>query len=123
MHSIDRAGAFNDSLVRALAIDHRVDVVSPIPWVDLVKGHRRGVRFDMCKRLDDPAGFGIHYVPFLYTPKILRRWYGECYWASVAGTVRSLIKTTCPELVIGYWAYPDGAAAVRIVARAVLHPA
>ena len=107
-------GRFNDSLVRALAIHHHVDVVSPIPWVDLVKGHRRGVRVAIYKRLDDPAGFGIHYVPFFYTPKVLRRWYGEFYWASIAGTARSLIRTHRAELIIGYWAYPDGEAAVRI---------
>jgi teichuronic acid biosynthesis glycosyltransferase TuaC len=68
----------------------------------------------MYRRLVDDAGFGIHYVPFLYTPKICRRWYGNFYWASIAGTVRSLMKTHRPELIIGYWAHPDGEAAVRI---------
>jgi teichuronic acid biosynthesis glycosyltransferase TuaC len=114
-NAVDRArGRFNDALVRALAINHQVDVVSPIPWIDLVKGHRRGVQVAMYRRLDDPAGFGIHYVPFFYTPKILRRWYGEFYWASTAGTARSLIRTHRAALIISYWAYPDGAAAVRI---------
>jgi teichuronic acid biosynthesis glycosyltransferase TuaC len=107
-------GCFNDSLVRALAINHQVDVVSPIPWVDLVKGYRQRVRVGMYRRIDDPAGFGIHYVPFLYTPKILRRWYGDFYWMSIKGTVRSLIGTRRPELIIAYWAHPDGEAAVRI---------
>ncbi len=107
-------GCFNDSLVRALAMEHQVEVVSPIPWVNLVKGYRRGVRACLYRRIADPAGFGISYVPFLYTPKIFRRWYGGFYWSSIAGTVRSLIRTQRPELIIGYWAYPDGDAAVRI---------
>jgi len=107
-------GCFNDSLVRALAIGHQVEVVSPIPWVDLLKGYRRGFRVPTYQRLADPAGFGIHYVPFLYTPKILRSRYGEFYWSSIAGTVQSLIRTHRPEVVIGYWAHPDGEAAVRI---------
>ena len=68
-------GCFNDSLVRALAIEHQVEVISPIPWVDLLKGHRRRLRVPMYQRIADPAGFGIHYVPFLYPPKILRSWY------------------------------------------------
>ena len=36
------------------------------------------------------------------------------YWSSIAGTVQSLIRTHRPELIIGYWAHPDGEAAVRI---------
>jgi teichuronic acid biosynthesis glycosyltransferase TuaC len=114
-NAVDEArGRFNDSLVRALAINHQVDVVSPIPWVDLVKGYRRGIRVAMYTRLDDPAGFGIHYVPFFYTPKILRRWYGDFYWASTAVTARSLIRSQRAALIISYWAYPDGAAGVRL---------
>ena len=107
-------GCFNDLLVRALAIGHQVEVVSPIPWVNLVRGYRRGLRVPMYQRIADPAGFGIHYVPFLYPPKILRSRYCAFYWSSIAGTVQSLIRTHRPELIIGYWAHPDGEAAVRI---------
>ena len=107
-------GCFNDSLVRAIAIGHQVEVVSPIPWVNLVRGYRWGLRVPMYQRIADPDGFGIHYVPFLYPPKIFRNWYCTFYWSSIAGTVQSLIRTHRPELIIGYWAHPDGAAAVRI---------
>ena len=107
-------GCFNDSLVRALAIRHQVEVVSPIPWVDLVRGYRRGLRVPMHQRIEDPAGFGIHYVTFLYPPKIFRNWYCTFYRSSIAGTVHSLIQTYRPELIISYWVHPDGEAAVRI---------
>ena len=107
-------GCFNDSLVRALADGHQVEVISPIPWVDLVKGYRLGVRAPMHRHITDHVGFGVHYVPFLYTPKLLRRWYGHFYWLSISGTVRSLLSTYRPELIVSYWAYPDGEAAVRI---------
>ncbi len=107
-------GCFNDSLVRALAIRHQVEVVSPIPWVDLVRGYRRGLRVPIYQRIADPDGFGIHYVTFLYPPKFLRNWYCTFYWSSIAGAVHSLIQTCRPELIIGYWAHPDGEAAVRI---------
>jgi teichuronic acid biosynthesis glycosyltransferase TuaC len=107
-------GCFNDSLVRALAIAHQVEVVSPIPWVDLLKGCRRGIQLPIYQRIADSVGFGIHYVPFLYPPKVLRRWYGKFYWSSIAATVQSLIRTVRPDLVIGYWAHPDGEGAVRI---------
>jgi teichuronic acid biosynthesis glycosyltransferase TuaC len=107
-------GCFNDSLVRALASAHQVEVVSAVPWVDIVRGRRRGIRVPMYRRIGDPAGFGVHYTPFFYTPKVLRRWYGEFYWASVAGTIRSLLRDHRPDLVVAYWAHPDGEAAVRI---------
>ncbi len=114
MQSTHRAGCFNDSLVKALAKEHRVDVVSPVPWVDLVKGLREGICLPLYRPIANPAGFGVRYVPFLYTPKTLRRWYGDFYWTSIAGTVRSVIRTCRPELIIAYWAHPDGEAAVRI---------
>jgi teichuronic acid biosynthesis glycosyltransferase TuaC len=107
-------GCFNHSLVRAFAIAHQVEVVSPIPWIDLAKGYRRRIRVPMYQRIADPARFGLHFVPFLYPPKFLRRWYGDFYWWSIARTVRSLIRTYRPELVISYWAHPDGEGAVRI---------
>ena len=68
----------------------------------------------MYQRIANPARFGLHFVPFLYPPKILRRWYGGFYWRSIARTVRSLLRTHRPELVISYWAHPDGEGAVRI---------
>ena len=61
-------GCFNDSLVRALAIGHQVEVVSPIPWIDLVKGHRLGVRVPLYQRIADPAGFGS-IMSLFFTPR------------------------------------------------------
>ncbi len=62
-------GCFNEALVRALARSHDVDVVCPIAWTSLLKGRRHGVRVPLYRRMTDPAGFGVHYVPFFYTPK------------------------------------------------------
>ncbi len=107
-------GCFNQSLVRGLAKNHQVEVISPIPWVNLAKGFRKGGRVAIFQRLEDPAGVGLHYVPFIYPPRILRDHYGAFYWNSVERTVRTLVENRTPELVIGYWAHPDGAAAVRI---------
>ncbi len=107
-------GCFNHSLVRALATMHDVEVVSPIPWIDLAAGYRRGTRATVHQWIADPGGFRTCYVPFLYPPKILRRWYGNFYWRSIAKTIRSLIGTHRPELIVSYWAHPDGEAAVRI---------
>ena len=76
---------------------------SPGPWVDLVKGLREGICLPLYRPIANPGGLsGVRYVPFLYTPKTLRRWYGDFYWTSIARTVRSVIRTCRPELIIAY---------------------
>jgi glycosyltransferase involved in cell wall biosynthesis len=107
-------GCFNDSLVRALASTHDVDVLSPIPWVNLWRGLRQGIRVPLYHRIVESPRLALHYVPYFYPPKVLRQWYGKFLWVSIEGTARSLIRLRRPELVIGYWAHPDGEAAVRI---------
>ena len=91
------ARVFNDSLVKVLATMHQVRVLSPIPWVDCAKAYRRRIPLSLFRPVADPAAFQIHYVPFFYTPKILRRRYGTFYWSSIAGTVRSLIRALSSE--------------------------
>ena len=56
----------------------------------------------------------VHHPRFLYPPGVLREHYGWFFWQSIQGTVRRLISTKLPDVVIGYWVHPDGEAAVRI---------
>ena len=107
-------GCFNESLVRALATNHRVDVLSPIPWVDLFNAYRQGLSVPLKRRTCTTEGFEVNYVTFLYSPKVFRRWYGNFYWMSISRTIRSVVRRRTPDLIISYWAHPDGEAGVRI---------
>ena len=107
-------GIFNLHLARGLAQRHQVRVIAPISWRDEARmlwrgdvslGRGRQVVFD---------GVEVHHPRFLYPPGVLREHYGWFFWQSIQGTVRRLISTQLPDVVIGYWVHPDGEAAVRV---------
>lgn len=96
-------GIFNLGLARALAVHHDVRVVAPISWLHRGLGQRTAT-------LD---GVEVHHPRYYYTPKVLRRFYGSFLWWSVRRTVLRLLRAQRPDVVLGYWAHPDGAVAVR----------
>jgi glycosyltransferase involved in cell wall biosynthesis len=106
-------GTFNHSLIRALAAEHTVRVVSPISWTDAV---RAGVRRD--KRTMLPIAHAADAIPteyprFYYPPKLLRHQYGRFLWWSVGRGLLRTIEQFQPDVVVSYWAHPDGEVAVR----------
>lgn len=106
-------GTFNLELARALAREHEVLVISPMPWIEELRGScRRNGGLDRRRRVV-MDGIEVHYPRYYYPPKMLRRLYGWFLWQSVAGTVQHLLKSRMPDAVLGYWAHPDGEVAVR----------
>ncbi len=101
-----RQGAFNHALVEALRGRHEIHVISPIPWTQTIR----------------PAG-GLPDSPqtthpiYLYPPKILREHYHQFYWRSIYASLKALEQDFSPDVVMGYWLHPDGAAAVRAAKR------
>lgn len=108
-------GLFNRELVAALAREHEVRVVAPISWVD--EWRARGGNPLGPDRRALVAGAEVEYPRYYYPPRMLRRWYGSFFWWSVRGRVRRLLQAFQPEVVLGYWAHPDGEAAVRAARR------
>jgi teichuronic acid biosynthesis glycosyltransferase TuaC len=106
-------GVFNLHLARALARQHEVRVISPIPWMEAWKGKGSS-------RLPsghDPVlldGLQVFYPRYFYPPKIGRSHYGWFLWQSIRRTVWRLLNSYLPDIVLGYWVHPDGEAAVRV---------
>lgn len=101
-----RQGAFNRVLVEALRARHDVRVIAPVPWTQFPH------------RTSDPTSDPTTRHPtYYYPPKILRAHYHRFYWRSVYPSLKSLEQDFSPDVVMGYWLHPDGAAAVRAAAR------
>lgn len=103
-------GLFNYEMLRALSQLDPVKVIAPISWFDCLRALPRGGWPAKClarERLE------IHHPTFYYPPKALRSQYGWFYWQSIRRTVRSVLESFRPDAVLGYWAHPDGEAAVR----------
>jgi teichuronic acid biosynthesis glycosyltransferase TuaC len=105
---------FNFNLVRALAQSHQVQVVCPIPWVDEIAARRAG-RWNLSPdRRATVGGADVAFPRYWYPPKILRNQYGRCFRWSIRDEVERMAVAQPPEAVLGYWAHPDGEAAVRV---------
>src|SRR5438067_1881542 len=104
---------FNLQLARALIQGHELRVISPIAWVDEWRGSRRNPE-GWPERLQVIDGVEVHYPRYYYPPKMLRSFYSWFLWHSVRGTVRRVLAWYRPDVVLGYWAHPDGAVAVRV---------
>jgi glycosyltransferase involved in cell wall biosynthesis/peptidoglycan/xylan/chitin deacetylase (PgdA/CDA1 family) len=111
---------FNRHLVRALGRTEDIVVVSPISWVDEWQARRRAGNLlgpDRCARHE---GIEVCYPRYYYPPKMLRARYDWFYWRSVRAVVREVLASHRPEIVLSYWAHPDGAVALRAAREAGL---
>src|SRR5207249_3590497 len=112
---------FNLELARALVGGHEVRVISPIAWMDERRARWRYP--ERCpERLRFINGVEAHYPRYYYPPRMFRRSYSWFLWHSVRRTVGRALEWYRPDVILGYWADPDGAVAVRL-ARLVGVPA
>lgn len=109
-------GAYNLQTCRALAQSHRVQVISPRPWTDLLGNRIAGHVFSRCDAARE-AGIDVTFPTYWYPPKLLRARYGEFLWWSVRHAVNRIAANCPPDAVLSYWAHPDGEAAVRAARR------
>ncbi len=101
-----RQGAFNRVLVDALRVRHEVRVVAPIPWTQCVRPTG-----------DIPPDPDTLYPTYYYPPKMLRAHYHRFFWQSIRASLTTWMRDFAPDVVMGYWLHPDGAAAVRAAAH------
>ena len=119
-------GTFNRAMCRALTEFGQVRVVAPVPWTECVPFIPRVSRraspaalqeFDQShKEIESAAGRACPPVlrpRFYYPPKVLRHAYGHFMWSSVRSTVQQACRDFQPDLVLSYWAHPDGEAGLR----------
>jgi len=118
-NSIDATkGLFNRYLVEALGHAHDVSVVSPVSWTDELRSGGRARRELKLSRSELMDGGRVRFPRYYYPPKLFRSSYGWFYWRSVCGSVRRLMERRRPDAVVGFWAHPDGTAAVRAAREA-----
>lgn len=103
---------FNQTLLSGLAQDHAVRVVAPVPFLQRLR------------RSPSPPGYSALpdvpavYPPFYYPPRVLRTRFDDFLWWSTRHVLRQTIADFQPDVVLSYWAHPDGAVAVRAAREA-----
>ncbi len=110
-------GVFNGQLAIALNQEHSVRVIAPIPWTSSRPWSRTP---SQPSRQTD--AIRVSHPIFYYPPRMLHWTYAFWYWISIRGSVRHMTSEFRPDVILGYWAHPDGAAALR-AARSLGVPA
>jgi glycosyltransferase involved in cell wall biosynthesis len=105
--------SFNRQLFRALGEQVPLQVISPIAWTDELATRRKGGDLPRDRRVT-LDGLTVDHPCYLYTPKVLRYWYGSFYRFSVRKTFERALDEFRPEIIFAPWAYPDGWAAVEL---------
>ncbi len=112
-------GTFNRTMIAGLAGDHEIRVVSPVPFPEVWRGRLSGT---LSRGLNDPQfiavpGVTAEYPTFYYLPKLFRSQFGRCLWWSVRRRLDRTMREFRPDVVLSYWAHPDGEVAVRMGRR------
>jgi len=107
-------GTFNFELCSALKrAGTDVKVICPQAWPELFKSRTSGKSPEPTDSLRR-SGLQVEYPTYWYPPKIARSSYGSFYTHSVKGTVSRLLKNWQPDLILTYWAHPDGYAGLKL---------
>jgi glycosyltransferase involved in cell wall biosynthesis len=114
------SASFNRQQLRRLADHHDLSIISPILWTEELAARWRGMPALPPGRRLLFDGLPVEYPRYLYTPKVLRDWYGHFFLWSVSAAFTRALAEFQPDLVYAPWAYPDGWAALRLSHRAGL---
>lgn len=115
-------GTFNRMLCHALNDEGEVRVIAPRPWPEIVTGaakksvqaaKRLGGIKSLPKMPVDEDRIRVERPAFIYPPRILRHCYGQFLWSSVQKSVARITEDFQPDVVLSYWAHPDGEAGLR----------
>src|SRR5512135_110945 len=110
-------GIYNRKLLDALPEGHEARVIALWPWVRRLSASLVGI----LRGPDRPVGPGelpVAHPTFYYPPGRLRSLHGRLMWASSRAALRRMLADFAPDVVLSYWAYPDGEAAAH-AARAL----
>lgn len=103
---------FNRNMLADLARLHQVRVLAPVSFLQKFRKSSAPIGYAAVPEI--PA----EYPTFYYTPKMFRQRYDEQLWWSIRDHVRSTIAEFRPDVILSYWAHPDGTVAVRAAREA-----
>jgi len=100
--------------VRALSGHADVRVVATVPWVPKAIARGRYKQHAGALARDQWEGIDVVYPRFFVVPKIARFLHGWEYFYSIRSAVSREINSFRPDVILAYFAYPYGFAAVQL---------
>lgn len=109
---------FNREQFHALAREHQVRMVTPVPWTEEVRDRIAGRVTTHSRETAD--GIKVDYPIYFFLPKVAPQAYGWCFFRSIRGRFRQVVREFRPDLIFSAWAHPDGWAATLLAKEAGL---
>ncbi|HHS83917.1 MAG TPA: glycosyltransferase family 4 protein [Gammaproteobacteria bacterium] len=97
-----------------LARRDRLTIVVPVPYLPSFLGSTPLGFYAKIPREDNIDGLQVHYPRFFIVPKVLRFLHGPFLFFSVCRFYYRVIRDEKPEILLGFWAFPDGFANVLV---------
>jgi glycosyltransferase involved in cell wall biosynthesis len=94
---------FNLRMCEALAARHDVRVFSPVPWTEPSAGRKAGPIESISH---------VAYHTYYFLPRVMLAARGRFMWWSLRRHLLSMTDKWRPDVVLAYWAHPDGEAAL-----------
>ncbi|MGC4049847.1 MAG: glycosyltransferase [Paludibaculum sp.] len=95
-----------------MAKDHRVQICSPRPWPEVLRQRLSGRTYTAGPDVEN-AALTAKYPCYWYAPKLTQKQSGKILWQSSKSAVNALARRARPDVVLSYWAHPDGEAGLR----------
>jgi glycosyltransferase involved in cell wall biosynthesis len=96
-------------------------VIAPIPLALPVKRFKKSYTFSCVAKKEAIDSIETFHPRYLLTPKIGRSFYGLFYFLGIFKTVKSILRSFSFDVILAYFAYPDGFAAL-LLARLLRKP-
>ncbi len=106
-------GTFNLELCRALAAEHEVRVIAPCSWTERLADRWRGEGSRAVSIEGPPAS----YPTYWYVPRVWQHCSDWWMTRSIAPAVRETLCDFDPDVVLSYWAHPEGACGLDLARR------
>ncbi len=97
-----------------LARRDRLTIVVPVPYLPSFLGSTPLGFYAKIPREDNIDGLHVHYPRYFIVPKVLRFLHGPFLFFSVCRFYYRVICDEKPEILLGFWAFPDGFANVLV---------
>lgn len=102
---------FNRDMIRGLASRHRVNVVCPVAWTEALRGRHP---HPLPESVETNSAI---YPRYYFPPRVALHQRGAWMWWSLHRTLSRATREHKPDVVLSYWAHPDGEVALRLARR------
>lgn len=90
----------------------KIKVIAPIPYVPHKLKLKKYIKYNHIPSKEIVDGFEIYHPKYFILPKAFRSLHGIFFFISLLKFYLDVIKRFSPDIILGFWTYPDGFANV-----------